>query len=67
MTANGEELIFISRILRDGTGVETIEDQDLMMHVRETVFNLSSLSLTQKTYIASEFNSYVVRKKEDSL
>lgn len=65
MKANGEELIFISRILRDGTGVEMIEDQDLMMHARETVFNLSSLSLTQKTYIASEFNSYVVRKKEE--
>jgi hypothetical protein len=65
MKAKGGELIFISRILRDGTGVEMIEDQDLMMHVRETVFNLSSLSLTQKTYIASEFNSYVVRKKEE--
>lgn len=65
MKANGKELIFISRILRDGTGVDLIEDQDLMMHVRETVFDLSSLSLTQKTYIASEFNSYVVRKKEE--
>lgn len=65
MKAKGEELIFISRILRDGTGVEMIEDQDLMMHVRETVFNLNCLSLTQKTYIASEFNSYVVRKKEE--
>lgn len=65
MKAKGGELIFISRILRDGTGVELIEDQDLTMHVRETVFNLSCLSLTHKTYIASEFNSYVVRKKEE--
>jgi hypothetical protein len=62
MIVKGSELIFISRILRDGSGVEPIGD-DNMEHENNTEFTLASLSITYGTYIASEFNSYVVKKK----
>lgn len=63
MTAKGSDLIFISRILRDGSGVERIDDQEVMAHVENAEFTLASLSITHGTFIASEFNSYVVKKK----
>lgn len=63
MEKKGKELLFISRIFRDGSGVEVIKEQDHMMHVNDTVFNLNCLSITNGTYIASEFNSYVVKLK----
>lgn len=59
MKAKGRELIFISFIKRDGSG--TIEISKNMSHLDNTVFDLNSLSITNKTYIACEFNSYVVR------
>lgn len=62
-SAKGKDLIFICRIVRDGSGVEPIADQDVMSHVHDTLFTLASLSITHGTYIASEFNSYVVRLK----
>lgn len=65
MKAKGDELIFISRILRDGTGVELIENQEDVRHLAGTMFELASLSITKGTYLGSEFNSYVVRKKEE--
>lgn len=64
MTAKGSDLIFISRILRDGSGVEPIADQESMAHVANAEFTLASLSITHGTFIASEFNSYVVKKKK---
>jgi len=57
----GKELIFISRILRDGTGVEMIESQDEVEHLRETSFDLMYLSISHTTYLASSFNSYIVK------
>ena len=63
MKAKGSELIFISRIKRDGSGVVIVEPEDTMVHLKETVFSLNCLSITQGTYIASEFNSYVVKLK----
>lgn len=64
-TAKGSELVFISRILRDGSGVELVADQKDVKHWENATFRLSCLSITQGTYIASEFNSYVVRLKKD--
>ena len=61
LKAQGKELIFISRILRDGTGVEMIESQDEVEHLRETSFDLMCLSLSHSTYLASSFNSYIVK------
>lgn len=59
--AYGHELIFISWIKRDGSGVEPIKES--MSHLDKDVFTLQSLSITNKTFIASEFNSYVVKLK----
>lgn len=64
-TAKGSELVFISRILRDGSGVELVSDQKDIKHWGNSTFRLSCLSITQGTYIASEFNSYVVKLKKD--
>jgi len=58
--AKGSVLIFISSIKRDGSGVSDVSNTS-MSHLNNTVFKLNTLSLTNKTYIASEFNSYVVR------
>lgn len=62
----GSELIFISRINRDGSGTTPVtETPDYLL---EENFVIHSLSITNKTYIACGFNSYVVKlkKKEDA-
>lgn len=64
MKKQGKELIFISRILRDGSGVEEITDQHQCSALDKTTFQMSRLSLTYDTWIASEFNSYVVKLKK---
>lgn len=65
--AKGKELIFISRILRDGSGVEKIEHHDQVKHLDDEGFELHCLSISNETYIASGFNSYVVKiKNKDS-
>jgi hypothetical protein len=58
--ATGKELIFISRINRDGKGVTDVSNERLAVY-DNVVFVLNSLSVTNKTYIACEFNSFVVR------
>jgi len=69
----GKELEFISFIKRDGTGVIMIGGEwnveleepktDNMSYVDEEVFRVEVLSLSNKTFIASGFNSFVVRLK----
>ena len=59
----GSELEFISRIKRDGSG--TVVDDDYS-HLTKTKFRMSCLSITYGTWIASEFNSYVVKLKPNS-
>jgi hypothetical protein len=59
----GSELIFISRIKRDGSGVEYCSGLD-MSGLDNTLFEINCLSGTQKTFIATEFNAYVVKKKQ---
>lgn len=61
--AKGKELTFISWIKRDGSGTDYITKENDMRHLDDTTFNINGLSLTNGTYIASEFNSYVVRFK----
>jgi prenyltransferase beta subunit len=58
----GSELIFISCINRDGSGTIDILNAD-RTNLNNTTFTLTSLSITNGTYIASEFNSYVVKIK----
>lgn len=66
-TAKASELVFISRIKRDGTGVVPIsaEESDRLSKVEfhDKKFTTTCLSITLGTYIASGFNSYVVRYK----
>lgn len=58
----GSELIFISRIRRDGMSLE-ICNKDDMNYVNDEIFELRILSLSKGTYIASNFNSYIVKLK----
>lgn len=58
----GKDLHFISVIKRDGSGTINIEDSDNSRLDNES-FKLTTLSLTMGTFIASGFNSYVVRKR----
>ena len=62
----GKDLIFISQISRDGQSIVNIEGED-MEEEWTTKFTLQSLSVSNKTYIASEVNSYVVKIKPTAL
>ena len=59
----GKELIFISRIKRDGSGVEDCAGLN-MENYSDTKFEINCLSITEGTFIASEFNVFVVKKIE---
>lgn len=60
MERRADEIIFISRIKRDGSGVEPVRNADKVGR-----FALTCLSISHKTYIASGFNSFVVKLKEN--
>lgn len=63
--AKGKDFLFISRILKDGSGVEEIDNQEDIAHLNKTHFDLVRLSISNDTYIADNgFNCYVVRLKE---
>lgn len=62
------ELEFICLIKRDGSGTKKVSKSYLKMMLenplaKETDFRLHVLSLTEKTYIAYNFNVFVVRIK----
>lgn len=61
----GKELIFISQIKRDGSGTSDVEDRYIKL-MECDVFKLTCLSLSNKTYIATAFNSFVVKLKNVS-
>jgi len=58
----GKELEFISRIRRDGSGTSYVTDSEIIS-LADTPFDITCLSIGNKTYIASQFNSYVVKFK----
>lgn len=64
MRAKAKDLIFISRIMRDGSGTIPIEEkqQKILQEDKyiDDEYKLNPLSLSNNTYIASGFNSYVV-------
>lgn len=69
MRCKPEDLIFINQISRDGLTLIKVTDEDLNhmkenRFAREELFELNTLSLTEKTYIASGFNSYIVKLKK---
>ena len=55
-----EQLEFISRINRDGSGVSAVDEKEVL----NEDFTLNRLSISKKTYIASGMNSYVVKIKK---
>lgn len=63
LSVKGRNLMFISRIYRDGSGTEDVKDD--MQHLNDTLFTLTCLSISEQTYIASEFNSYIVKLRNN--
>jgi hypothetical protein len=73
MTRQGKKLVFISWIKPDGSSIVVLSKNrwqevgypkiDDMTYLDNDVFKLTRLSLTNKTYIASGFNSFVVKLK----
>ena len=61
MTKKGKDLIFVGEINRDGSGIRPMGDVSFL---NETNFRLHRLSISKKTYIAINFNAYVVRLKQ---
>lgn len=64
MKCQANELVFISRIKRDGSGVSWDFDR-AYLNKRNEEYSLSCLSLTEKTFIATNFNAYVVKLKSE--
>lgn len=58
----GRELEFISWIKRDGSGTESVTEK-LLDIMQDDEFEVNCLSMTEGTYIASGFNSFVVKLK----
>jgi len=63
MKLKGKNLIFISRIKRDGSGTMNVK-QSLIDLMQEDEFVIHSLSISHNTYIACGFNSFVVKLKK---
>ena len=59
----GSELIFISQIKRDGSGVTKRISKRYKVMMQDEMFHVTCLSMTEKTYIATNFNSFVVMFK----
>ena len=68
MTKKAHELEFISRIKRDGSGTIKLKDYELKAmlehpHMKDQNYQLHILSLSERTYVAFNFNAFVVRVK----
>ena len=69
MKKKAHELEFISQIKRDGSGTIPVPEDYLKSMLENSLmkdeyFTLKCLSLSEKTFIASSFNSFVVRLKK---
>jgi len=58
----GKELDFISWIKRDGSGTGMVKKR-LIELMQDDVFQVNCLSITEGTFVASGFNSFVVKLK----
>jgi hypothetical protein len=71
MILKGKKLQFISFIKRDGSGVVMVRDLitlncpklDNMSYLDEDNFKIMRLSISEKTFIACGFNSFIVKLK----
>jgi len=66
MQKKGSQLEFISWINRNGHGTAPLPE-NMLQGVQDDTFELSRLSLSDDTFIAHGFNSYVVRLKAEQL
>tara|TARA_R110002153_G_scaffold266685_1_gene430211 strand:- start:1113 stop:1331 length:219 start_codon:yes stop_codon:yes gene_type:complete len=64
MKKKGKDLIFLNCIKGDGKSVCMVKKR-LIELMKEDVFNVNCLSITNKTFIASGFNSFVVKLKQN--
>ncbi len=67
MQKQSKDLEFISQIKRDGKEISIIsetENKDLQNPQFKEKYKLNPLSLSEETFIASGFNSYVVKLKQ---
>lgn len=64
MKALGKDLIFISQIKRDGSGVKKRITKSHVELMADETFALNRLSISQDTYLACGFNSFVVKRKK---
>lgn len=68
MTKKANELIFISQINRDGSGTTPVSEEYLRVLTENKLskdddFKMTCLSITNQTWIATNFNSFVVKIK----
>ena len=64
MKKKASELIFISRIKRDGSGALPVSsDYKESMIKSEEEFDIYRLSISESTYIAIGFNAFVAKLK----
>lgn len=68
MNKKAHELEFISQIKRDGSGTTKVKKSYLKAMLENSLmkdedFELHCLSATEKTFIAFNFNAFVVRVK----
>jgi hypothetical protein len=63
MEKQGKDLIFISQIKRDGSGTIPVKKSYIKLMQNDT-FELKCLSITEKTWIVCDFNSFVVKLKK---
>ena len=63
MKAFGYELEFISQIARDGLSTFNADETYIEM-MQQTEFTLMNLSLSKETFIAANFNVFVVKLKK---
>lgn len=71
MKRKARKLEFICQINRDGSGTTTVSESYLKEMNENTLmkdeyFDLYALSLTEKTFIAINFNAFVVKLKNKS-
>ncbi len=69
MEKKAHELEFISQINRDGSGTKKVKKDYLKAMLenplmKDKYFDIYCLSITERTYIAIGFNSFVVRLKK---
>lgn len=60
----GSELIFISQIKRDGSGLKKRIGKKYLEILHTETFKMNRLSISEDTWIACGFNSFVVKLKK---